>query len=234
MDGPACPVMDDSPPCDSTSNPGATGSSSVRSTRLRCGPRGRGVVALLQALRFPFSLTLLLRSDLGPSSVVLAAYGPGAARVVKGPLRFLLLARGRAALPSCCRAPGSPLLAIPALQVPGARSYSQAPDGVRAARGAPWHVSPPSRSRSNSWLKGRVWPAGSQGHLCTYLRSSSLLGCRDTGPRAPASNTAFVAAAPFHLRGAPRVRSQHFRFIKPHLLRFESRGSGMPPPLTAN
>ncbi|KAJ1119856.1 hypothetical protein NDU88_008041 [Pleurodeles waltl] len=76
-----------------------------------------------------------------------------------------------------------------------------------------WRASLPSRSRSNSRLRGRVQPVGSQGHPCTYLGSSSPLGRRDTGPRAPASDAAFGAAAPFHLRGVLRVRSQHIRFI---------------------
>ncbi|KAJ1085464.1 hypothetical protein NDU88_005596 [Pleurodeles waltl] len=51
--------------------PGATSSSSVRSTRLRCGPRGRDVIALLQAL----SLSLSLRSDPEPPSAVPATAG---------------------------------------------------------------------------------------------------------------------------------------------------------------
>ncbi|KAJ1118815.1 hypothetical protein NDU88_007002 [Pleurodeles waltl] len=50
--------------------PGATSSSSVRSTRLRCGPRGRGVIALLQAVRFPLSVSLSLCSDPEPLSAV--------------------------------------------------------------------------------------------------------------------------------------------------------------------
>ncbi|KAJ1174757.1 hypothetical protein NDU88_000050 [Pleurodeles waltl] len=53
-----------------------------------------------------------------------------AARVVEGPLRFLLASPGNAALPHCCRALGDPLPAGPGLQVPGARSNSRAPDGV--------------------------------------------------------------------------------------------------------
>ncbi|KAJ1085465.1 hypothetical protein NDU88_005597 [Pleurodeles waltl] len=92
-----------------------------------------------------------------------------------------------------------------------------------------WRASLPSRSRSNSRLRGRVQHVGSQGHPYTYIGSSSPLGRRDTGPRAPASDAAFGAAAPFHLRGEPRVCSRRIRFIKPRQLRLESRGSGMPP-----
>ncbi|KAJ1172676.1 hypothetical protein NDU88_004520 [Pleurodeles waltl] len=119
--------------------------------------------------------------------------------------------------------------ASPGLQAPGARSDSRAPDGVHAVRGALLAASLSSRSRSNSRLRGRVQSAGSQGHPCTYLGSSSPLRRRGTGPRVPTSDAAFGAAAPCHLHGVPRVRSRLIRFIKPPLLRFESRGSGMPP-----
>ncbi|KAJ1130778.1 hypothetical protein NDU88_009125 [Pleurodeles waltl] len=109
------------------------------------------------------------------------------------------------------KAPGNPPPACLAPQVRRARSFSRAPDRVRAVREVLRRASPPSRSRSSSQFRGQVWFERSQGHFCTYLKSSSLLQCQGPECGAPDPSAALAAAAQIHLCGAPRFRSRRFR-----------------------
>ncbi|KAJ1144303.1 hypothetical protein NDU88_010603 [Pleurodeles waltl] len=59
-----------------------------------------------------------------------------------------------------------------------------------------WRAPLPSRSRSNSRLRGRVRPARSQGHLCTYLGSSSGVEAQDSGLQLPIRPSGRRAVSP--------------------------------------
>ncbi|KAJ1174561.1 hypothetical protein NDU88_006382 [Pleurodeles waltl] len=132
-----------------------------------------------------------------------------------------------ASLPRCCRALGGPLPAGPGLQVPRARSNYRAPDGVRAVRGA--LLARATSLTQTLQLVAQGLGADSAIAMPPLYVLRELLAPWAPRHRAPTSNVAFAATAPFHIRRVPRVRSQRVWVIKPPLLRFESRGSRMPP-----